>query len=51
MSEINLKLISLIRSDSNPSEAIEIAISVISDFLKRPQSSQEASPVDLRELP
>ena len=51
MTENETKLLSLIRSDNNPSEAIAVTIRVISDFLTQPLSFQEASPVVPRALP
>ncbi len=51
MTENEIKLLSLIRSDNNPSEAVVVAIRVISDFLTQPLSFQEASPVVPRALP
>lgn len=51
MTENETKLLSLIRSDNNPSEAISIVFEIISDFLTQPLSFQEASPVVPRALP
>lgn len=46
MTENELKLIELIRENDNPEEAISTAVSIISSFLERLQSSEGQVPVD-----
>lgn len=40
MSNLECRILEMIRESLNPEEAIEIAIKVILDFLTRPQSSE-----------
>ena len=37
------KLLSIIRENDNPEQALQIAVDIITSFLKQPESYQEAS--------
>lgn len=49
MSENETKLLNLIRENDNPSEAVVIAIEIISSYLKRHGSYLKRPPADLQE--
>lgn len=46
MTENELKLLYIIRTNDNPEKALEIAIKTIIDFLEQPESCQAPLPVD-----
>ena len=48
MSENEKEMISIIRENDNPSEAVVIAIEIISSFLRQYGSSQSPSVADLQ---
>lgn len=49
MTDKERELIELIRNHSDPAKALEVAVSVILDFLKRSESISVQAAVDLRE--
>ena len=49
MSENETILLNLIRENDKPSEALAVAIDIISSFLRQHGSSQSPSAVDLQE--
>ena len=49
MSENKSKLLNLVRENDNPSEAVVIAIEIISSYLRLHVSSPKPSPADLQE--
>lgn len=49
MTDKERELIELIRNHSDPAKAIEVAVSVILDFLKRSESISVQAAVDLQE--
>ena len=50
MTSADKELINLIREDENPTEALKIAVDIITSFLKQSVSCQEPSPDFLQEL-
>lgn len=50
MTEKEIRLINKIQEHENPSQAMLIAIEVITSYLKQQKSSVEQAPVDLPEL-
>lgn len=49
MTDKERELIELIRNHSDPAKALEVAVSVILDFLKRSESISVQAAVDLQE--
>lgn len=49
MTEHEKELIQFIRNSSNPEKALEIAIAVITEYLKQQESSPRPSPDSLQE--
>lgn len=50
MTKAEQRLFEIIRHDENPQEALMIAIGIIYDYLKQPQSYQQASVGHVQEL-
>ncbi len=50
MTNTEQELLTIIRQDKNPREAAMIAIGIIYDYLKQPESYHEASSDPLQEL-
>lgn len=50
MTENEIKLLEMIRSNDNPEQALLTAVAVIIDFLNRPESTESKSSVELPAL-